>query len=181
MPAAFLLIRHCEAQGQEPDAPLTATGHAQALALARALDAESIDWIVSSPYQRALQSIGPLASSRHLEIVQEPRLVERTLSAAPRADWRQQLQRSFTDLDARLPGGESSREAMARVRAVVDELASQGAKCVVLVTHGNLLTLLLRSFHVAHGFDTWEGLQNPDAYRLTVTGGGARIERLPLT
>lgn len=34
MSQMFYLVRHCQATGQEPDAPLTETGQQQAIALA---------------------------------------------------------------------------------------------------------------------------------------------------
>ncbi len=37
-----------------------------------------------------------------------------------------------------------------------------------MVTHGNLMTLILRSFEAQFGFQTWERLSNPDVYYLAV-------------
>ena len=52
---------------------------------------------------------------------------------------------------------------MARGRAAV-ETARQGISCAVVVTHGNLLTLILRSFDAHFGFDHWERLTYPDVF-----------------
>jgi phosphohistidine phosphatase SixA len=49
------LVRHCQATGQEPDAPLTQLGQQQALVLADWLGEAQIERIVSSPFVRAYQ------------------------------------------------------------------------------------------------------------------------------
>jgi 2,3-bisphosphoglycerate-dependent phosphoglycerate mutase len=79
-----------------------------------------VNLLVSSPYTRAQQSIAPLAQRLGLAVELEARLVERVLSAVPLAQWREALRRTFVDLDLAWPGGESSRTAMARGRAVID-------------------------------------------------------------
>ena len=47
---------------------------------------------------------------------------------------------------------------------------------VRLVTHGNLLTLILRSFETRFGFQAWEHLSNPDVYCLEMD-----VERVHVT
>jgi 2,3-bisphosphoglycerate-dependent phosphoglycerate mutase len=48
MSQILYLVRHCQAAGQEPDAPLTAMGQQQAIALAGWLCNVSIGRIISS-------------------------------------------------------------------------------------------------------------------------------------
>ena len=106
---------------QEAEAPLTAEGERQAQALADALAAAGIERIVSSPMRRALDSAAPLARRLGLAVEVDARLAERVLSGGVRVDWLDRLRESFDDLDARLQGGESSREAMVRGTAAVDD------------------------------------------------------------
>lgn len=167
------VVRHCKAAGQEPEAPLTEEGRRQAEALAAFLADKEIDLIVSSPYQRARQSIQPLADRLGLPILEDERLGERVLAEGPLPDWLGDLQRSFADPDLRLPGGETGREAMARAAAAVDAVLATGAKAPVIVTHGNLMTLLLRRFDERFGFAEWKALTNPDVYLVT-----DRVERV---
>ncbi len=47
----------------------------------------------------------------------------------------------------------------------------------VVATHGNLMTLILRSFDSSHGFTTWEKLSNPDVFCLVFQDGGVQISR----
>jgi 2,3-bisphosphoglycerate-dependent phosphoglycerate mutase len=166
VPTTVYLVRHCRATGQEPEAALTPEGAMQAERLADFLAPFGIERIVSSPFARALASVEALARRTGLAIETDERLAERALCGEPRPDWRDQLRASFDDLDLCLPGGESSRAAMARGRAALDQAARPGATAVAVVTHGNLLALLLRSFDARFGFDDWAGLGNPDVFRV---------------
>jgi 2,3-bisphosphoglycerate-dependent phosphoglycerate mutase len=163
-PKTVSFVRHCQAMGQDPDAPLTPTGEAQAAALADFLAPFPIDRILSSPFRRAQDSIAPFAARRGLHVETDTRLIERVLTTASLPNWREHLRASFADLDYCLPGGESNRAALARAVAVLDDLQRHPATTTVIVTHGNLLALLLRHCDDRVGYATWEALTNPDVY-----------------
>lgn len=178
------IVRHCQATGQAPEARLTPAGEEQAQALAAFLVGAAagapIERIVSSPFARARGSVEPLAARLGLPVETDARLCERVLTTAARLDWREQLRASFDDPDLCLPGGESGRTATARAVAVVGDVR-RPAGTTVLVTHGNLLTLLLRHFDPRFGFEAWRRLTNPDVFRLTLDapgGSGPLIEHL---
>jgi 2,3-bisphosphoglycerate-dependent phosphoglycerate mutase len=173
----FFVVRHCESTGQEASAPLTTIGQAQAVLLADHLEMVGMELLVSSPYTRAQQSIAALAQRLGLPVEIDGRLAERVLSAEPLAHWREAIRQTFVDLDLAWPGGESSRTAMTRGRAILDALLARPARTVVVVTHGNLMTLILHSFEPQCGFQTWEGLSNPDVYCITVHGDRVKIAR----
>lgn len=172
------VVRHCKAEGQPASAALTPEGMQQAEALAAFLADKGVERIVSSPFLRARLSIEPLARRLRLEVQEDPRLGERVLASGDLPDWLERLRESFTDLDLRLPGGETSREAMARAAAAVDDALAAGAGTTVLVTHGNLMTLLLKRFDDRIGFAQWGALTNPDLFRLTFGDEGVQLERL---
>jgi 2,3-bisphosphoglycerate-dependent phosphoglycerate mutase len=163
------VVRHCKAEGQEADAPLTPEGVAQSDSLADSLATANIERIISSPYIRATQSIAPLARRLNLAVELDVRLVERVLCSGSRPDWRELLRASFSDLDLSFEGGESSREAMRRAVAVVTDIQRHSAQSTLLVTHGNLMALLLKHFDDSIGFAEWCALSNPDVYRVGLT------------
>jgi 2,3-bisphosphoglycerate-dependent phosphoglycerate mutase len=173
----LFLVRHCESTGQEASAPLTAIGQRQAVLLADHLETAGVELLVSSPYTRAQQSIIPLAQRLGLPVELDPRLVERILSAAPLEHWREAIRQTFEDLDLAWPGGESSRTAMARGREAVNALLTRPVRVLVVVTHGNLMTLMLHSFQTQFGFQAWEHLSNPDVYCLEVEAERVRVIR----
>ena len=139
----ILLLRHCEAQGQEPSAPLTSRGKAQAEELGRMLPNLPISRIFSSPYVRARDSVLSFAENSGLSVNLDERLIERDLGAQNRDDWRSVLEHSFENIDFRCTNGETSREAIVRARDLIDTVASP--QLTLFATHGNLYTLILES------------------------------------
>jgi 2,3-bisphosphoglycerate-dependent phosphoglycerate mutase len=178
MSQVLYLLRHCQATGQEPEASLTKAGKQQAIALADCLEAASISRIISSPYVRAYQSICPLAERLNLTIEVDERLTERVLTSTPMEHWKERLAESFVNLDLSFAGGESSRAAMIRGIAVVNEALKQTASPVAIVTHGNLMTLILKYFDHKIGYADWQDLQNPDLYCVELNRPGTSLSRL---
>ncbi|GGE61721.1 histidine phosphatase family protein [Priestia taiwanensis] len=177
----FILIRHCQATGQEIEAPLTNKGERQALLLKDYLLASEyhIDKIVSSHYKRAIESIEPFAKHIDTLIHIDERLGERVLSDTSLNNWQELLAQTFIDLDLSFHGGESSRETMERAVAVIQEEKTSSAETILLVTHGNLLTLLLKYFDNRFGYEEWSKLSNPDIYEVCIaTDGQATISCL---
>lgn len=56
---------------------------------------------------------------------------------------------------------------MSRAASVVTEALNSGKKNIVIVSHGNLISLLLKHFDNRIGFKEWEGMTNPDVIQLT--------------
>ena len=167
----IVLVRHAAATGQDANAPLTIEGQRQTSVLADFLLQFQIQRVISSPFVRATQSIGPFCGRAGLRMETDDRLVERVLSARDLPDWREHLRRSFDDMDYCLEDGESSRTAQVRGTSAVRAALATGQRCV-LVTHGNLLALILKSVDATVGFDLWSRLSNPDAYVLHVNDEG---------
>lgn len=174
------VVRHCQAEGQAPEARLTGTGMLQAARLAEFFSNQAIDCMVSSPYARARQSIAPLAERLGLEVTLDERLTERVLSGSPSPDWREKLRLTYDDMDLCYDGGESSSTAMKRAVQAVEDILNQGCRNAVLVSHGNLISLLLKYFDDRIGFKEWEALTNPDVYRLSfpIDGGSPSLLRI---
>jgi len=179
LPRQLYLVRHCKAAGQEPDSPLTTEGTVQATALAHFLGHLPIDRIVSSPFLRARASIMPLARRLDLPIETDARLAERVLAGPdPLPDWLDRLRESFSAPDLCLPGGESSRTAQARGVAALQDILAHSAQHTVVVTHGNLLALLLQHFDSAYGFEAWQRLTNPDVFAVRVDEDAPAVSRI---
>ncbi|MFD1778506.1 histidine phosphatase family protein [Fredinandcohnia salidurans] len=162
----IFMIRHCEAEGQEPEAPLTDKGIKQAIDLAAFFEKRKVDRIISSPFKRAIQTIQPLASKREIVIEMNHQLSERVLSTRNMPDWYDKLRETYMNYDLKYEGGESSREAVNRIIEVVDEVLKSDAENTIIVTHGGLLSLLLNHFDKNFGFEQWATLSNPDVYLL---------------
>ena len=162
----LILVRHCEATGQEPEAPLTNVGAQQAQTLADFLLGYPIDRITTSEYLLARQSMEPFASISDLPVHTDARLNERVLSAEPIKNWQDVVRDSFDDHDLRAPGGESARKVLDRAWAALDEIFAADHSMPLVVTHGNLIALVLHTLDPNFGYDGWKSLTNPDAYIL---------------
>ncbi|QOR65382.1 histidine phosphatase family protein [Cytobacillus suaedae] len=178
MEKTLYFIRHCSAEGQPFEAKLTEEGREQAQQLERFFADKPIDFIISSPYVRAVQSIELLASSRQLNIETDERLGERVLCSGVLEDWLEKLRLSFEDLDLFCEGGESSNQAINRSTEVIDELLMSDKDNIIVVSHGNLTTLMLKTFDNRFGFEEWKSMSNPDVYKVVIQGKDTTVKRI---
>ena len=178
MARRIFVVRHCEAEGQPREARLTDKGVQQAAELAEFFSKIKINRIVSSPFLRAIHSVNPLAELKQIEVETDERLSERILSTKVLEDWLQKLQATYNDLDLKFNGGESTREAMARVVSVVEEVLNGEAENTLIVTHGNLMSLLLKNYQSDFGFVQWQKLSNPDVFLLEFEENEVRLKHV---
>lgn len=169
MVKVLYIARHAKAEGQEPEATLTSDGRAEAVRLAQAFATSGIDRIVTSTFRRAIESIEPLARHLGLPVETDERLNEANLSGINYPDWPLKLAATFDDDDLSYEGGESSRVATLRAKAAIESVLESPTRTPVVVTHGRLMTLLLRSYDRRFGFATWRDLSCPDLYKITLS------------
>jgi 2,3-bisphosphoglycerate-dependent phosphoglycerate mutase len=168
-----LLVRHAESVTpgtsgfDEYTRPLTPKGLRDAQRLSETLASTRIDAAYSSPYLRARQTIEPIAQARGLTIATIDDLRERMLSPVDLPDWQAHLKRSWEDFDYALAGGESSRDAQARVLPVLDTIASRHSSgTVILASHGNLIALALHAIMPNVNYEFWESIPMPAVFTL---------------
>jgi len=159
----FIVVRHGETEWNvagriqgHGDSALTATGVAQAEALAQRLAGEKFHRIVASDLARAHETAKRIAAVSGHDIGLDVRLRERNFGAGEGLPY-DEIDRLYpgafsrvreTDPDYRIPGGESRRDFHERVVAGVEALAGTHAgETVVLVTHGGVLATLYRHVH----------------------------------
>jgi 2,3-bisphosphoglycerate-dependent phosphoglycerate mutase len=160
----IIVVRHCKAVGQERNAALTAEGRNQAINLVSFLDKYQFDAIFSSPFLRTIESIKPFADYKKYNIQLDERLTERILSNEDDPNWMTNLKRTYIEEHLKFPGGESTFEAKERIRSFLNDLESQSYSNVLVVTHGNLMSLMISLFQTSFGFNEWKLLSNPDVY-----------------
>jgi len=175
------LMRHCSAGGQHKDSPLTTEGIRQAQLLAKYFYNLQIpiDKIISSPYLRAIESMKPFAQEKGIKIDIDDRLKERILSEDPVDDWLEILEYSFINYDFKLPGGESSTDAFLRAHQVLEMFYNHdNYSNMIVITHGNILALLLNHYLQSFGFNEWKELRNPDLFVINYSNRVQSIEHL---
>jgi broad specificity phosphatase PhoE len=149
----FLLIRHAHWQGvgrilagRTPGIGLSPEGAAEADRLAGALASLPVAAVYTSPLDRARETAEPIAGRLRLEPREAPGLLEldfgrwtgRAISEIEDdPDWHRFNRERAT---ARIPGGETMSEAVARARAALAEIAGGwGDRLVVAVSHGDII------------------------------------------
>jgi broad specificity phosphatase PhoE len=156
----LLFIRHGQTEwnskrqvmGRKP-IPLNEAGRAQAMAAASFLATASIDVILSSPVERAMETARIIATKQSgLAVEEAPAFIE-----IDYGDW---VDCTFDELATRFPeewkcyrtemarasfsGGESIKDAAARIHAGVDGLlARPGVERAVVVSHADVLKIAL--------------------------------------
>ena len=162
----YSFIRHAHSiyTPDEINRPLSDKGQAS-LAQLEFLAYKSITAIYSSPYQRAIQTVEPLAQSLKLAIQTDKRLIERKLSSQAIAD--QDFEEAFMQLWSRptlaLAGGESNQQAQQRALTFLHELESKHQnEEIILSSHGNLICILLSAFDLSIDYNFWHNLSMPD-------------------
>jgi len=159
----LFLIRHgltavtgTRLYGQASGIDLDDRGRAQADALAERFRTVRLAAIYSSPLERCVQTVEPLATSKRLEVRSDAALIEmdagrwtgRTLASLRRSrDWAT-VQRAPSQF--RFPGGESFTQAHERIVGAAQRIAARHRGNVVLATHGDLVRILVTHFGGAH-------------------------------
>ncbi len=145
----YFVMRHGQANGNvdhildsygDPNNNLTDEGKKQASNSAKLLKNENINIILSSPIPRAQETAKIVAGELNLSIETENRLREFELGIFNGKSYNEYLASglSFDDLDKKLEGGESHRDVMNRVMALIASLEEKyEGKNILLVTHGS--------------------------------------------
>ncbi len=113
-----------------------------------------------------------------MQIIEDDRLGERVLSSLNLEDWQDKLKKSFEDLNLAFEGGESNNSAMARAASMLKMIIQSDDNHIILVSHGNLTTLMLRYFNECFGFEQLMELSNPDVFEIVVVNEKATLRRI---
>lgn len=106
------------------------------------------------------------------------RLGERVLSTVSFEDWRDKLKQSFDDFDLVFEGGESHTAGMERAKALLEDVLCAQEENILLVSHGNMTTLLMRYFNESFGYDCLMEMTNPDVFEIVVSDEKAILKRI---
>lgn len=166
------LVRHAHSiyTPDELTRPLSKKGFEDTRKLKKRLSDLHLDVIVSSPYQRAVETVQPFNSTRQ-PIVMIDGFKERQVAANPIADFNNGLYRLWHEPNFSFEGGESNTDAQIRgIEALHELLMSYEGKDVMCGTHGNIMTLIMQHYDEAFGYDFWCRLKMPAIYKMTFEG-----------
>lgn len=178
------LVRHAHStySTDERARPLSDAGQADARRLLETFQGISVDRFYSSPYQRAIETIAPLAKARQHPIIEVEELRERLLAPGELDDFQAAVTYVWQHPNENPYGGETNNAASQRIRQFIDELVEKHPdETVVLGTHGNIMVLLLETFDPTFDYAFWKSLPMPAVCRMDVkVGKQVNIQVVPL-
>ncbi|GIP32774.1 histidine phosphatase family protein [Paenibacillus sp. J2TS4] len=175
MKTTIYMVRHAESPyifGQEQTRGLSEEGLAAARKVADILEGMEVDYIISSNYARAVQTVQNLAERKGLPVIEYEQLRERAIKGLEyEAEWEdlvKAIEKSFVDPDFALEGGETTRETQQRAIPIIKKLLKEHrGKNIVIGTHGNIMTIIMNYYNKDFGFDFWNRTSKPDIYKMT--------------
>ena len=160
----LFLIRHgltavtgSRLYGRTPGIHLDERGRRQAAALVERFERIRLTALYSSPLERCIETLEPLAATRRMEIRTSEALIEmdagdwtgRTLPSLRRTKLWNTVQRSPSRF--RFPGGESFVDAEARLLDGIERIVARHPRGRIAVgTHGDLVRVLISHYTGAH-------------------------------
>ncbi|WP_020615498.1 histidine phosphatase family protein [Paenibacillus daejeonensis] len=172
MNTTLYFVRHAASvyvEGNERGRGLTEQGQRDASIVRQLLSTVIIDVFVSSPYQRAVDTLGPLLKGENIHI--EENLRERNMGDFAPLSFLEAKQKLYHEFNFSFPNGESSAVAQERaVQAIQPIIHAHAGKIIALGTHGDIMTLMLNYWNVEYGFSFWQASTMPDIYKLVFQG-----------
>jgi broad specificity phosphatase PhoE len=171
------LVRHGQslayAEGcfQDPDTPLSDKGREQARCVAARLAGLHLEGLLSSTYERALQTAGAISEATGLTPDYSDLLVERikppvvggklVADEAAHKIWTEWNEHFYTP-GARTDGGENFESLISRVNSALEFLQSRPETTLAAVTHGYFLRALVACAVLRDGLtiETYKAFQS---------------------
>lgn len=170
MPTNLYFVRHAHStyNPDERGRPLSVRGLEDAQLVTDILKLEEIDYVISSPYNRAIQTVEGIAKWIHKEVMIEEDFKERKLAGFPVENFNEAIIKVWDNPEFAWEGGESNVVAQKRgVEITFGILRKYEGKNVVIGTHGNIMVLIMNYFNEKFDFSFWQELHMPDIYKLT--------------
>lgn len=177
MKTFIYMVRHADAlkDGNERTRGLTEKGKLDVDCITEILQGEGIDTVISSPYDRSILSVQPLARQINQKILVFEDLKERMFTSDDKSisdnELYPLLTKSFADPNIALTGGESNADCQKRAINVLKEcLNTYRGRKVVIGTHGAVMTLMMRYYDNKYDLDFLLTTSKPDIYRMEFSG-----------
>ncbi len=162
MKTTVYFVRHAQSDNthkEEMTRPLTAKGMEDRMLALAYLKDKKIDAIYSSPYQRAVTTVQPLADHLGLPVITEPAFRERETGDTTGIE--NFAQRQWEDKSFAAPGGESFADVQGRVGMAFMALnAKHRGENYVVGCHGMMLGTVVQYFDKAFDFDAFSKVRN---------------------
>jgi 2,3-bisphosphoglycerate-dependent phosphoglycerate mutase len=167
----FVRHAHSTYTPDELRRPLSEKGQIDTEIITQILKEENIDYMISSPYKRAVQTVEGVADYFGKEVIVENGFKERILSEGPVENFNLAVTKVWEEPAFSWEGGESNIIAQKRgVEVTLKVLERYEGKNIIVGTHGNIMVLIMNFFDKKYDFSFWKELSMPDIYKLTFNG-----------
>ena len=139
----LFFVRHAEAEGQAPEAPLTPAGQHSVTTLAKQFENESVDMIIASPFLRAQQTAQGLADALG--------------------------QRVFTDHRLHEVGDHvNDKDLLPTIISALEDIQKSVLNNYIIVGHGHWLSVMINHLFPEVPFTGVSQLQRPHIIKVTL-------------
>ena len=162
--AEIYFVRHAQPNYENHDdmtRELSAKGMADRQLVTDFLQKRNIEVVLSSPYRRAVDTVGDFAaiSGIHIGIIDDFR--ERKIGNEWIDDFNAFARKQWEDFEYKLPDGESLREVRERnIRALREILQRYPGKNIAIGSHGTALSTVISFYDQAFGYADFREIQN---------------------
>lgn len=156
-------VRHAESNYENPNdrlRELTEKGLKDRHKLISFFREVDIDWIFSSPYRRALDTILPCAERAGRDIITCDKFKERKISDTWIEDFDSFARKQWSDFNYKLERGESLAEVQERcVNGLRDILANYKGDHIIIGGHGTAISSIINYFDGSFSYEDFETLR----------------------
>lgn len=156
MATTVYFIRHAESDFNIKDdhtRPLTAEGQQAAQDLLSVFSNTEFSTIYSSPYQRTIDTVKPLAISKGISIQERADFRERCIGQWVE-DFESYARSQWSDFDFKIEGGESLRAVQERnIDLLAEILENHSNETIAIGTHGTALGAIINHYDKSFDFD----------------------------
>lgn len=157
MQTIVYFVRHAKSDSsvhEDNIRPLTAEGLADTKLVTRFLKDKSIDYIFSSPYKRAADTVLDFSKEVNLPIICIEDFKERRVDNVWIEDFVGFARNQWADFNYKLSSGESLHDVQSRnIGALNELLAKYRGKNIAIGTHGTALSTIIHFYDNSFGFD----------------------------
>ncbi|WP_425453629.1 histidine phosphatase family protein [Oceanobacillus chungangensis] len=171
------MVRHGDSPkvGNERTRGLTDKGYMDTQQITNILKEEGINAVISSPYKRSILTVQELADQLGQRVLVFEDLKERIFTRGDKRISDKELfpllNKSFSEPNFTLPGGESNADCQTRAIKILKGILNtyRGQK-VVIGTHGAVMTLMMGHYDSKYDLEFLLHTSKPDVYRMEFNG-----------
>ncbi len=169
-------VRHAQSDNTVRDSrsrPLTDEGKNDTRSVAELLKSRNVGFIASSPYIRAIDTVGLYSLWTGLNVNIYEDLRERNAGGWHGDRFFDFIERQWADFDYHIEDGESLREVQERnIQVLIKLLSEHEGENIAVATHGTALSTMLNYYYPRFDFECFKKIVNfmPFVIRLDFEG-----------